>query len=201
MKIKLSLESKKYRYNINNSYHKLYNLLITIKNKTLFSEFNQSVLKLVTGTGIAQLIAIALSPILTRVYTPTDFGQFGLYMSILAILSVGITGRYELALMLPKSHRKASQLLALCLILTLFFTTLASIGIITYKYTLSHTYPLENWIYVLPLGILFTGFFNCLSYWTNRLKEYKTLATTTITQKLSSNAIQIGSGLLLSASI
>ena len=40
------------------------------------SEFSRNVLTLMTGTTIAQAIPIAISPILTRIYTPEDFGVF-----------------------------------------------------------------------------------------------------------------------------
>ena len=46
-----------------------------------------------TGTTIAQAIPIAISPILTRIYIPEDFGVFALYMSLAFILSVIATGR------------------------------------------------------------------------------------------------------------
>ncbi len=66
------------------------------------SEFSRNVLTLMTSTTIAQAIPLAISPILTRLYTPSDFGIFALYMSISSIISVVVTGRYELAIMLPK---------------------------------------------------------------------------------------------------
>lgn len=175
-------------------------LIIFVKKK-LNSEFNHSVLKLVTGTGLAQLIAIAASPLLTRLYTPEHFGQYGLYISIVAIIAVGVSGRYELALMLPKSHRKASQLLALCLILTLSFSVLIGLGICIYQLSFSPVKPLENWIYILPISIFLTGIFNSLTYWTNRLKQYKVLSLVTIIQRLSSTLIQLLTPLLLFSSV
>ncbi len=40
------------------------------------SEFSKNVLTLMTGTTIAQAIPIAISPILTRIYTPEDFWNY-----------------------------------------------------------------------------------------------------------------------------
>ncbi len=71
------------------------------------SEFSRNVLTLMTGTTIAQAIPIAISPILTRIYTPEDFGVFALYMSVASLLSTLATGRYELAIMLPKKDEDA----------------------------------------------------------------------------------------------
>ncbi len=62
------------------------------------SEFSRNVLTLMTGTTIAQAIPIAISPILTRIYTPEDFGVFALlYEYQLPILAPVATGRYELS--------------------------------------------------------------------------------------------------------
>ena len=76
------------------------------------SEFSRNVLTLMTGTTIAQAIPIAISPILTRIYTPEDFGMFALYMSIASILSVVATGWYELAIMLLKKDEDTVNILA-----------------------------------------------------------------------------------------
>jgi O-antigen/teichoic acid export membrane protein len=85
-------------------------LLTKLKPK---SEFAKNVLTLMTGTTIAQAIPIAISPILTRIYTPEDFGVFALYMSLASIISVVATGRYELAIMLPKKDDDAINIVAL----------------------------------------------------------------------------------------
>lgn len=76
------------------------------------SEFSRNVLTLMTGTTITQAIPIAISPILTRIYTPEDFGIFALYMSVVSIVSVVATGCYELAIMLPKKDEVWCQILA-----------------------------------------------------------------------------------------
>ena len=67
------------------------------------SEFSKNVLTLMTGATIAQAIPIAISPILTRIYTPEDFGIFALFIAITTIFGTIANGRYELAIMLPKN--------------------------------------------------------------------------------------------------
>jgi len=78
------------------------------------SSFAGDVLKLVTGTTIAQIITIVASPILTRLYGPEAFGFFALFTSITSIIGVIACIRYELAIMLPKSDEEAANLLGLC---------------------------------------------------------------------------------------
>ena len=71
------------------------------------SEFSQNVLTLMTGTTLAQAIPIIISPILTRIYTPEDFGLLALFLSITNIIGSVANGRYELAIMLPKKNDNA----------------------------------------------------------------------------------------------
>lgn len=176
-------------------------MLKKIIKKSLKSEFNQSVLKLVSGTGLAQLIGIAVSPLITRLYSPSDFGQFGLYVSIIAILSVGVSGRYEMAIMLPKSNRKASQLLALCLVLIVLFSGLLALGICMYHILFAEMKPIGKWLYILPIGVLLRGLYNTLTNWTNRKKKYSALSIAVILQRISISSTQLLVGFLIAASI
>ena len=56
-----------------------------IKKLNNCSSFTKNVLTLMTGTTVAQAIPIAISPILTRIYTPSDFGLLALFIAITAI--------------------------------------------------------------------------------------------------------------------
>ena len=74
------------------------------------SEFARNILTLMTGTAIAQAIPIAISPILTRLYSPEDFGVFALYMGVVSIGGILATGRYEMSVMLPKKDSDAMKI-------------------------------------------------------------------------------------------
>jgi lipopolysaccharide exporter len=52
------------------------------------SAFTTDVLKLVTGTTFAQIIAVLASPLLTRLYGPEAFGFLVLFTSIASIIGV-----------------------------------------------------------------------------------------------------------------
>ena len=69
--------------------------------------FLNNVLTLLAGTILAQIITVSVSPILTRLYTPEDFGVFALYTSIASILVIFGTCRYELAIVLPEEDGEA----------------------------------------------------------------------------------------------
>ncbi len=79
------------------------------------SSFAVDVLKLVTGTTLAQVITILAAPVITRLYGPEAFGFLAIFASITSILGVIACMRYEMAIMLPKTDEEAANLLGLCL--------------------------------------------------------------------------------------
>ncbi len=65
------------------------------------SGFARSVSILAGGAALAQAAAIATSPILTRIYKPADFGALQVFISLMGLVLVAASGRYEVALLLP----------------------------------------------------------------------------------------------------
>ena len=82
-------------------------------------EFNRNVATLVTGTGLAQLIPLAVTPVLSRLYPPEQFGVLALFISVVSSLSVLATGRYEFAIMLPRKDVDATNIAALSITISL----------------------------------------------------------------------------------
>jgi O-antigen/teichoic acid export membrane protein len=66
--------------------------------------FARSVSILVGGTALAQAIAVAASPVLTRIYRPSDFGALQVFISLTGFVMVIAAGRYEFALLLPEDE-------------------------------------------------------------------------------------------------
>lgn len=60
-----------------------------------------------SGSALAQAIPLAVSPILSRLYTPESFGVFSATVAIASILGIASTGRFELAVVLPSERRDA----------------------------------------------------------------------------------------------
>jgi O-antigen/teichoic acid export membrane protein len=161
------------------------------------SEIAKNILTLITGTLVAQSVTIVISPILTRIYTPEDFGIFSLYLGIAGFLSVIATGRYEMAIVLSKSDKGAINTLTLSICITLFLTFL-TIGIISlFK---AHITALLNikesdWIlYLLPISLLLAGLHQSFSHWSNRKKYFKNIASSRIFQSIGAGAVQLGFG-------
>ena len=122
------------------------------------SEFNRNILTLMTGTTIAQAIPIAISPILTRIYTPEDFGIFAIFLAITLIIGSIANGRYELAIMMPKKDEDAINIFALGFIITTSLSLLLLVLVLIFqKYFI---FLLKNeeigvWLYFVPISVFF----------------------------------------------
>ena len=149
------------------------------------SEFSRNVVTLLTGTIIAQALPIAIAPILTRIYSPADFGVFALYMAIATIASVFATGRYELAVMLPENEDDAINLVALSIVIALTLTLISLILILIFNQQIAKILgnpKIDNWLYFIPVAVMLTGVYQTLYYWNNRNKKYQLLALSRVTQ-------------------
>lgn len=159
------------------------------------NSFARNTITLMTGTSIAQAIPIAISPILTRLYTPEEFGVFGLYLALTSIVSVVVTGRYELAIMLPKKDSEAAQIVALSVLLSFVISSIILLFVVMFndKVTSLLGVPeISNWLYVFPLGTLLGGVYPSLNCWCNRKRNYKRLALSRIVQTSGTSSIQLG---------
>jgi len=163
------------------------------------SEFSRNVLTLMTGTTIAQAIPIAISPILTRIYTPEDFGAFALFVAITSIFGSIANGRYELAIMLPKKDEDAINIFALGFIITSTISLILLALIILfhdYFIQLLNNEAIGVWLYFVPIAVFFIGLFNILNYFNNRKKQYKDIANATIVKSIILAITQLSIGFL-----
>ena len=170
----------------------------------LKSEFSRNVLTLMTGTTIAQAIPIAISPILTRIYTPEDFGVLALFVAITSILGSIANGRYELAIMLPKKDEDAINIFALGFIITSIISLFLLIVVIIfndYFIKLLNNDKIGIWLYFVPVSVFFTGLWNILNYFNNRKKQYKDIAKATILKSIVTAIIQLSIGLIKSGAM
>lgn len=77
---------------------------------------------LVGGTAGAQLLMIGATPIITRLYQPSDYGILATFTAILGLVNVISCLRYELAIPLPKKSEDAYNLVALSIIIVIILS-------------------------------------------------------------------------------
>jgi O-antigen/teichoic acid export membrane protein len=166
--------------------------------KYLRSDFSKNVFRLMTGTTVSQLIPFITMPLLSRLFTPEEFGLYAFYFSLVTFLVVLSTGRYELAIPLPKQHAEAWQILLLSFLILFGFSILSFIVIIIFN---SHFLALLNrpqlgsWLYLLPVFIFLTGSYNILTLWLHRMRAFGASANSKVQLSFWENLVTLIMGL------
>jgi lipopolysaccharide exporter len=165
-----------------------------IQRLKLKSKFSRNVLILMTGSTIAQAILIAISPILTRIYSPEDFGVLALFIAISAIFSTIANGKYDLAIMLPEKDEDAVNILALGFIINSIVSLTLLVIILLYGEHITlllNDKEIGHWIYLTPISVFLLGIWDMLSYFNNRKKQYKILSNVTIIRSILLASFQL----------
>ena len=173
------------------------------------SELLRHVLTLLQGTVIAQLISVSMQMVLRRVFTVSDFGIMSLYASAIGVLVILSTGRYEMAIVLPKEDKNAKAIFRISVIISLAFNLLLLIILLftagqIMDLVLAHELidPKEvtdislvkYLIYCIPLGVFLLSLYNAFNYMFTRHKAYKTLSKNRIIQAVTVNGTSAAFG-------
>ena len=178
--------------------HRIYRLLPK-------NQFARGVSILAGGTAGAQLVVLLVAPLLTRLYSPDDFGVLAVYMSILALVSVISSLKYEMAIPLPEDESEVVALTLLSLLLVILIAVSTGLLVLFFGDSLAEILQvpaLADYLWLLPVGVLFAGSYQIFTYWAVRLKEFPVLAKTKLWQQLLTATVQIstfklgGAGLL-----
>lgn len=163
------------------------------------SRFITNVLKLVSGSVIAQALGILLVPIISRLYSPGDFGVFQVFVAIAGILAVLSCLSYQLAIMLPKEDEDSANIVALCFILVCA-TSVISGGVFIllsgWVGEVLNTPEISHYRIFLPVIVFLNGLFLVINYWLSRRVRFGALATAQVANSVSGKAVQIGAGIV-----
>jgi len=149
------------------------------------------------GFAFAQIISIVAMPLLTRVYSPSEFGLFATFSGLMASLLVISSLRYEFAIPLPQSDISARSLLILAILINAAISFLAFVLILVSRHAISDYLgepALADLLLLLPAVILGGGNYKALNYWAIRGSQFGLIARTRIVQGLSNVGVQIATG-------
>ncbi|MCX7993330.1 MAG: lipopolysaccharide biosynthesis protein [Fimbriimonadales bacterium] len=163
------------------------------------NSFARSVFWLAAGTAVAQGLFVLASPLLSRLYTPQQFGEFAAFMATASLLLPLATLRYEAAIPLPEDNRDAAALVLLCLILSCICGCLFSLLLLV-PIMMSRVHSLLGlstsiWLWI-PVSLVLISAYQTMSFWATRQKEYQRLSQTRIYQGVVGTAAMFGLGWL-----
>jgi len=150
-----------------------------------------------TGMALSQVIGLLAIPIISRLFTPVDYGIFNIFLGIVTIAGVLVTFKYEQILVLPKRKKDAINIVVLAFMITFIISALSLIIVLIAPKTLGkiiNTEGFSQWLIYIPISIFLVGIFQILEKYSLRRKDYKKLRTGHISQSLTRASINIGLG-------
>ena len=156
--------------------------------KTIFgkSPLAKNFLVLLSGGFVAQVIPALLSPILSRLYNPGQFGEFGFWSNLANTLAIVSTLRYEMAIVLPKEDEDAQKLLKGSWMIALLVAIIS--GLLTYLFipNLTNAGLTAELVAILTgLYVFLTGINQSINYWFIRKKAFRKTSLNKIVQSFS----------------
>lgn len=152
------------------------------------SDFLKSVSVLFSGNILANIISFAAIPLISRIYSKADFGEYAIFTSVSTIIVNIVAFGLTAAIMAPKDNEESKKLLT-----TISFVEIICISVFTFAFVLlfpigSFTGIRLNRFYISALFVLYTvfmGIYYLLSVYTNKLKLNRVLFWNALINSLS----------------
>lgn len=168
-----------------------------IKQK-LKGEFARSLLILVSGTASAQALTMAAMPVLSRLYSPSDFGILAVFLGIVTTISVSACLRFDIAVAIPEQDQEAISLLVLALVSAACFSILIALLLVSPPVVIAQWLSSKNLgaaVWFIPFGIFFCSTFSAMQNWQIRQKNFGLIAKSRFAQAVFGVSVQVVAGI------
>ncbi len=156
------------------------------------STYVRQIATLMTGTLMSQIIMLGSIPLLTRLYTPGEFGLYSLFVSIITILGKVSSLKYEQAIMLPKNPKDAEALLFLSLFITMALVVVCSMVVLVFHpFLMAYFDNNAVYVYLIPIGMFLLGTVQIFNAFSSRQQEYKMMTKVRVYNAFNAAAIQL----------
>ena len=153
---------------------------------------------LAAGSGfISPAVGLLAAPILTRLYSPAEFGVLATFAAIMAAALSVVNLRYEIAIPLPARDEEAYALTLATIKIALAgaaLTTGAFVACARFIFDAEMVGRLMPYIWWLPLALFLAGATQTLTQFAIRRGQFGELAAARLVQGISGPAVQIGTG-------
>ena len=149
------------------------------------------------GTAFAQILAAAAMPLLTRLYTPDEFGTLAVFMSLTTVFAVVANLRLDLAIPIPKSDTIANLLLVTALASTVLISGTLLIGALAMPVSIAGWLgrpQLAPYLWLVPVSIFLAAAYTSLQFWASRHKLFPLITYTRLTRAAGGVGAQVALG-------
>lgn len=152
--------------------------------------------RLASGTAAGQIILVASSPILTRLYSPGDFGSLATFTALVGLVIIISSAGYHLAIMLPDTKSEATTLVGLALVLVVMTSVVTAVVAVLLLAFGVFADSLGAWILLWPLAVFMGGSAQVLSAHAIRYGGFGLVAGANLLKAAVTAATQIAMGVL-----
>jgi O-antigen/teichoic acid export membrane protein len=157
------------------------------------NKFVRGVTAISSATVLGQAVLLLGMPLLTRLYGTQEFGVLGIFSSILAVLLVSSSLRYDVAIPIPKRDESAFQLTVLASLINIVVAVIVAIAVAFFHEEIAQVIgheALGPYLWMLPVGLMLAGFYRIFTYWAVRKGNYNVVARTKVTQSILGVGVQ-----------
>jgi O-antigen/teichoic acid export membrane protein len=163
------------------------------------SKFVSNVITLFSATLLGQILGIIASPILSRLYSPADFGIYQLVFSIVSLITIVACLSYNGAINLAKKDEDAATIVILCLYLTIIITCISAVLLWIFSALIENVLKapgLSSYLFLVPFAVIASSIAAILYSWLSRRQQFGTIAQANLSSSVTGKTASIGLGLL-----
>ncbi|MDA1010192.1 MAG: lipopolysaccharide biosynthesis protein [Chloroflexi bacterium] len=166
--------------------------------------FARDVSLLMTGAAASQVVVVASTPVITRLYTVEQVGFLGVLVAASMVLGPLVCARYEQAVVLPERDEDAASLVALSLTFTILVSIIAFATVALAGQRLLAPFGAEELIdlaWVVPIATLALGAGYALRQRATRARRFAALSVSRFLRASVMAVVQIGLALAVGVSM
>nr|WP_320193891.1 oligosaccharide flippase family protein [uncultured Desulfobacter sp.] len=143
------------------------------------STFLKNVATLISGKGLEAIIGFGLMPVVTRIFSPEDYGVAASLTATATILIPLATLSYQSAIVFTRRPDQEAALFRIVLILacllSFFVVILVKVNDSLSLFTLES--GLSDWLWVIPIYVIIRGAYVCFEQMLIKRREFKWLSS------------------------
>lgn len=146
------------------------------------------------GSGGAQIIPLLISPIIARIYAPSEFGAFSILYTLSAFCAIFIAGRYQQAIFLTNDRYEIKRIISICIKLSLLMSIIIVAGVGFCHEYLASFFNFEadsRAFYFIPIISILSGSLELVNVLLIKEKNFKTNATNKVVMSVSNGGGQL----------
>ncbi len=164
------------------------------------SRYVMQIVTLLSGSIMAQALLFAFIPIVTRLYTPSEFGIYSLFFSMTMAIGLISSFKYDQAIVLPKNEQDAKAILFLSLMILFAIVLLCLLVVWIFYDWFVQLFGGEDYlVWFLPVSVLVLGGQLIFESFANRQEYYKVMSLSKIMSAIGTVTTQISSRYLFQA--